>query len=271
MNNLPHLSSLTLTNALAQPVGPAPSLSINLPSLTDLSITDNDMRNIAWMACITAPRIETIKLWCSEKQIEAEHSAAIVAAIYLNLPNLTDSHCQFALSLDTRQLDNYVCVVPGTSDLRLEESVLTLFPPTNVPPVLCFSSNATTFSDDNLTIPCQRILRQLTDVSEVHVSRLIDLPLIMCDTPNKRGQTTMSLPSWKMMVFCDSFHVKYKSRIFRWLKKQLKARKTVGSPIETWQLNSTNLESTNLEQFKDLVDCVPLVTKNPHTTQSWPY
>ncbi|KDQ27934.1 hypothetical protein PLEOSDRAFT_158196 [Pleurotus ostreatus PC15] len=184
MNNLPHLSSLTLTNALAQPVGPAPSLSINLPSLTDLSITDNNMRNIAWMACITAPCIKTIKLWCSEKQIEAEHSTAIVAAIYLNLPNLTDSHCQFALSLDTHQLHDYVHVqawtkltefdedalslvfdfkVPGTSNLRLEESVLTLFPPTNVLPVLCFSSNATTFSDDNLTIPRQRILRRLTE------------------------------------------------------------------------------------------------------------
>ncbi|KAF4562437.1 hypothetical protein EYR36_004167, partial [Pleurotus pulmonarius] len=90
LNDLPHLSSLTLTNALAQPTGPPPSLSINLPSLTDLSITDDDIRNIGLMACITAPRIETITLCCNaEQEMEPERSAAIVADIYLKLPDLT--------------------------------------------------------------------------------------------------------------------------------------------------------------------------------------
>lgn len=292
LNDLPHLSSLTLTNALAQPTGPASSLSINLPSLTDLSITDDDIRNIGLMTCITAPRIETIKLCCNtEQQAElAGRSTAIVAAIYLKLPDLTHTQCQFVLALGGRSSKNYARVrawtkrpennqdsvtpvfdfrVPGTSDLRLEESVLTLFPPTTIPPILYFSSSATTFSDDDFTIPIQRILRQLTDVAEVHANSLIDLTLIMCDTPTKRGQTTMSLPSWKTMVFHDSFYsIKYKSRILGRLKKQLKARKAVNAPIETWQLHSMSLSSTDLEQFQDLVDCVSQIPRGP---SSWPY
>ncbi|KAF4602508.1 hypothetical protein EYR40_005719 [Pleurotus pulmonarius] len=288
LNDLPHLSSLTLTNALAQPTGPPPSLSINLPSLTDLSIADDDIRNIGLMACITAPRIETITLCCNaEQEMEPERSAAIVADIYLKLPDLTHTQCQFVLAIGThpyarvrawtkRPENNQDSIpplfdfkVPGTSDLRLEESVLTLFPPTTVPPILNFSSNATTFSDDDYTVPRQRILRQLMDVTEVHANRLMDLALIMCDTPTKRGQTTMSLPSWKTMVFHDSFYsIKYKSRILGRLKKQLKARKTVNAPIETWQLDSMSLSATDLEQFQDLVDCV---SQKPHGLSSWRY
>ncbi|KAF9494049.1 hypothetical protein BDN71DRAFT_1507947 [Pleurotus eryngii] len=156
-------------------------------------------------------------------QLDVESSTPVIVAIYSKLPDPAHSSCEFILS--TRRSSSYARVrvwanraedrrdsvtpffdfkvIGPILDLQVEESVLILFPPTSVPPMLYFSSDADSFNDDIFNLPRQRILRQLTNVNEVHADRLIDLVLIMCDTPTKRGQNTTSLPSWTKMVLHD--------------------------------------------------------------------
>ncbi|KAF7441281.1 hypothetical protein PC9H_001630 [Pleurotus ostreatus] len=289
LNDHPHLSRLTLVNALALPITPTPSLSICLPSLTDLSIEDGDVRNIGLITCITAPCLETRKHWTTMMQLDVESSLAVIVAIYSKLPDLTHSSCEFILS--TRRSSSYARVrvwANHTEDrresmtpffdfkvmgpiagLQIEESVLMLFPPTSIPPTLYFSSDADSFSDDAFSTTRQRILRQLTNVTEVHADRLIDLVLIMCDTPTKRGENTMSLPSWTKMVLHDVFDVNYKARVLARLKKQTNARKAKNAAIKTWQFNlrttgATALTTADVQQFEDLVDAVEIGSRQCH-------
>ncbi|KAG9225774.1 hypothetical protein CCMSSC00406_0007784 [Pleurotus cornucopiae] len=289
LNDFPHLSSLTLVNALAQPMAPTSSLSICLPSLRHLSIEDGEIRNIGLITCITAPCLETIKLWTTRMQLDVESSLAVIVAIYSKLPDLTHSSCEFILS--TRRSSSYARVrvwanrtedwrdsttpffdfkvIGPIAELQIEESVLMLFPPTSVPPTLYFSSDAHSFSDDFFNIPRWRILRQLTNVTEVHADRLIDLVLIMCDTPTKRGQNIMSLPSWTKMVLHDVFDIDYKAQVLARLKKQADARKANNAAIKTWQFNlrttgTTALTSADVQQFEDLVDAVEIGSRQCH-------
>ncbi|KAF4604344.1 hypothetical protein EYR40_001523 [Pleurotus pulmonarius] len=282
LNNFPHLSSLTLVNALAPPMAPTPSLTICLPSLTDLSIEDGDVRNIGLVTCITAPCLETIRLWTTEIQVDFESSIAVIVALYSNLPDLTHASSEFILS--TRRSSSYARVrvwanhteerrdsvtpfldfkvIGPVGDLQIEESVLTLLPWTSVPPTLYFSSDVDSLAGNPFDLPRKRLLRQLTSVTEVHADRLIDLVLIMCDTPTAPGQTIMSLPSWSKMVLHDVFDINYKARILARLKKQMSARKALNAAIKTWQFNlrTTGAGSTSadVQQFEDLVDAVEI-------------
>lgn len=272
LNDLPLLSSLTLIHTLAPLDGPVPPLSVDLPSLTHLSIQDNDISNLGMVSCIVAPLIKTIQLIHSG-QADAEIATPVIAAIYSKLPNVPHSHSAFMLhatqysdshahvrmwagrTIEERESDTafFDLKVSGTGDLRTEGAVLTLCPSNDLPPILHLHSDVESFNDDSLDTQRERILRQLKDVTVLHSHRLIDITLVLCDTPAKRRQAR-SLPSLKTIILNGSRGIKYKQRVLARLMKQLEARRALGTGVETWQLRPNQLSPSDLEQFEDIID-----------------
>ncbi|KAL4257121.1 F-box domain-containing protein [Pleurotus pulmonarius] len=273
LNDLTLLSSLTLIDVLAPLGGPVLPLSVDLPSLTNLFIQDSDISNLGMMSCITAPLIKTIKLIHSGRA-DAEIVTPVVAAIYSKLPSVPQSNTTFMLHA-TQYSDTYAHVkmwagssyeeresstpffdlkVSGRAgDLRAEEVVLTLCPSNGVPPILHLYSDVESFNDDSLDKQRERILRQLKDVTELHSFRLMDITLVLCDTPGKRKQAK-SLPSLKTIVLHGSRGIKYKQRILTRLIKQLEARKAVGARVESWLLRPNQLSADDIEKFEGIID-----------------
>ncbi|KAF9490885.1 hypothetical protein BDN71DRAFT_143151 [Pleurotus eryngii] len=237
--SLPNLSNLALTEAIAPLEGLLPSSSVRLTHLTRLSIQDTDIRILGMMVCITAPQLKAIDL-CHSGKASAEIATPIVAAIFEKLPTFTTSCSELSLCVDyfsstrvelwdgctTSESANrapfFQLVIHGTGDLRAEESVLTLFPPTTHPPILHFSSNIEMTSDHVQYAPLQHILRQLTRVTEVWTCGLKALT-------NLLGVThPISLPSLKKIGLEIDFGTSGsidKPRLLSTFVEQLKVRK----------------------------------------------
>ncbi|KAG5219464.1 hypothetical protein IMY05_C4887000200 [Salix suchowensis] len=110
----------------------------------------------------------SLSLWPSKRR----DATPVVAAIFEKLPTFTTSCSELSLCVDyfsstrvelwdgctTSESANrapfFQLVIHGTGDLRAEESVLTLFPPTTHPPTLHFSSNIEMTSDHVQYAPC---------------------------------------------------------------------------------------------------------------------
>ncbi|KAF9490876.1 hypothetical protein BDN71DRAFT_142951 [Pleurotus eryngii] len=244
--SLPNLSDLALTEAFAPLEGLLPSSSVRLTHLTRLSIQDTDIRILGMMVCITAPQLKAIDL-CHSGQASAEIATPVVAAIFEKLPTFTTSCSELSLCVDyfsstrvelwdgctTSESANrapfFQLVIHGTGDLRAEESVLTLFPPTTHPPTLHFSSNIEMTSDHVQYAPLQHILRQLTRVTEVRTSGLKALT-------NLLGVThPISLPSLRKIVLENDFGSIDKPRLLSKFVEQLKVRK--GVETETLEIS----------------------------------
>ncbi|KAF4604345.1 hypothetical protein EYR40_001524 [Pleurotus pulmonarius] len=273
LNDLTHLSSLTLIAALAPLGGSVPPLTVNLPRLTDLTIRDDDISNLGMMSCIIAPLIKTIKL-IHTGRANVEIATPVLAAIYSKLPNVPHSYSAFMLHA-ARGYGNFAYVkmwagrsaeeresatpffdlkVSGTlEDLQTEGAVLTLCPSNGHPPILHLHSDVESFNDDRLDTERERILRQLKDVTELHSRRLMDIALVLCDTSAKQRQAR-SLPSLKTIVLNGSWIVKYKQRVLSRLVKQLVARRAVGAGVENWRIHSNQLSPSDMERFEGIID-----------------
>ncbi|KAF4604354.1 hypothetical protein EYR40_001533 [Pleurotus pulmonarius] len=280
LSGLPFLSSLTLIDALAPLKGPIPLLSVALPSLTHLLIQDDEISNLGMMSCITAPLIE-VKLWHTG-EANAGTAYPAIAAIYSNLPDIPHSHSKFTLCTAANgrhpswfgahvqiwtgcPVEKREAVIPffdlkvsGTGDLGAEGWAFTLCPTTTLPPTLHFRSDVESHNYDSLAPYREHIFRQLKAVTELHSDRLIDISLILCDTPSDPSEA-MSLPSLRKII-TNIPDIKYKQRVLSRLRKQLGARKAVDAGIEIWQIDRRRLSPSDLEQFAGMVNIAEVPT-----------
>ncbi|KAL4264704.1 hypothetical protein AB1N83_005380 [Pleurotus pulmonarius] len=203
---------------------------------------------------------------------KAEIAASVVAAIYAKLPGLTTSYAELTLTLGRRTqagvklwrdctVEESANLTPmfqlcasGTGDFGAEHSVLTLFPSTTYPPVLHFRPDVSERDVGRLPIPLQRILSQLTAVTEIRTDGLLGLSHVLGPATRK----TLLLPCLKKVVTDRDTYFKDKQKSLSKLQQQLKARKTSGAGIETWQVDNTSnlLTTSDLSQFEGLVDVV---------------
>ncbi|KAL4269330.1 hypothetical protein AB1N83_001896 [Pleurotus pulmonarius] len=271
LKSLPRLNNLDLCHALAPLDGLAPLPSVTLPSLTNLLIADRDIHNVAMMASITAPQMKVAKITHTGRA-KAEIAASVVAAIYAKLPTLTTSYAELTL-IAGRYTEASVklwrdCTVEesanltpmfqlcasGTGDLGAEHSVLTLCPSTTYPPLLHFQSDVSERDAGRLPIPLQRILSQLTAVTEIRTPGLLDLSHAL----GPATRQTVLLPRLKKVVTGRITCYKDQQGLLSKLQQQLKARKTSGEGIETWQVDNTLklLATSDLSQFEGIVNVV---------------
>ncbi|KAG9217604.1 hypothetical protein CCMSSC00406_0010423 [Pleurotus cornucopiae] len=276
LSSLPNLSDLSLTEALASLEGPLPSSSVRLTHLTRLYIHDADIRNLGMAVCITAPQLKAIDL-CHSGKASAEIATPIVAAIFEKLPTFTASYSELSLCVGyfsgtrVKLWDNCVTsgaakrapffdmVILGSGDLRTEELVLNLFPPTTHPPTLHFSSDIEMASDHVQYAPLQHVLRHLTRVTEVRTSGLKALT-------NLLGVThPISLPSLKKIVLENDLNSIHKPRLLSKFVEQLKVRKGLHD-VETETLEISDiycqLTSADLKLFEGLVKVSKRRTKS---------
>ncbi|KAF4598891.1 hypothetical protein EYR38_007303 [Pleurotus pulmonarius] len=266
--SLPNLSELSLTKALAPSVGPLPSSSVMLTHLTRLYIMD-DILNIGIMACITAPQLKAIDLHHQYGDTSAEiaTAVAVVAAIFRKLPTFTTSCSELSLSVTDSSFagvklwdDCTTCeiakrepffkmLIHGAGDLRVEESFLTLFPPTTCPPTLYLEFRVDTASHCAQYARLQHILRQLTHVTEVRTSNCKTLINVLDDT-----HPTISLPSLKEIG--PTINSGSCKRLWPKLVEQLKVRKELHD-VEIEKLVILDiynlLTSADLKPFEGLV------------------
>ncbi|KAF9498751.1 hypothetical protein BDN71DRAFT_358409 [Pleurotus eryngii] len=94
--NLPLLTSLSLNGALCPPKS-TPSLSITLPRLTKLAVTDRDLSIPGMAAYIDMPRIEEMELF-SSGSTDSKTAAPILSAVYSKL--LTTAEFSSELTLE---------------------------------------------------------------------------------------------------------------------------------------------------------------------------
>ncbi|KAG9217605.1 hypothetical protein CCMSSC00406_0010424 [Pleurotus cornucopiae] len=273
--SLPNLSKLSLTEALTSSDGPLPSSSVRLAHLTSLYIQDADIRNIGLMACITAPQLKTIDLHHSGKA-SAEIATPVVAAIFQKLPTLTTSYSALTLGVGgssfarvelwddcvtsgtAKRAPFFEMVIHGTGDLRTEESILTLFPPTTYPPTLHFPPSIQIASDHSRYAPLRRILRQLTRVTEVRTSGLGALTNLLDDAH------PISLPSLKQIVLETDYDCMDKQELLAKFVEQLKVRKGLHDvEIETFVVFDIKKQLTpaDLKLFEGLVKVSKRKTK----------
>ncbi|KAG9219937.1 hypothetical protein CCMSSC00406_0010335 [Pleurotus cornucopiae] len=262
LDNLPFLSSLVLFHSLSPPRSTHPVLSIALPSLESLYITHKDRRVVAVVPCITMPRIKTIQLTIESATYGFDTS--LLSTIYAKLPILADSHSKFHLVTDRKTAKSKVRLWRDCTGEELDEvqpffelsapgmEILTVVPPTTLPPILSYTSEVKVLSNDRLAVYRQSLLYSLADVTELHADRLMDLVIILCD--NHAG--LMCLPSLKKMVLTAVTPIKYRYSVIDRLKKELEARRAISAPIETFRFPADVFSFDEIDSFRHLVDSV---------------
>ncbi|KAG9218707.1 hypothetical protein PLEOSDRAFT_157363 [Pleurotus ostreatus PC15] len=258
LDNLPLLTSLSLSGALSPPKS-TPLLSISLPHLTKLAVIDHDLSIPGMAAYIDMPRIEEMELF-SGGSTDSYTAAPILSAIYSKLLTPAELSSELTLEIggsptarialrkkDALELPPYLALtVSGTEDLETELAVVTLLPHALRPSLLIFASEVEEHDNDPWIIPQRNLLRRLVDVTEVRVDFLIDLLLILRDTPPQPGP--MSLPSIKKVVVRLS-----PKDLAPMFKALLKARKAVNAAIETCVLHDCNLSPSSIDELKGLI------------------
>ncbi|KAF4578296.1 hypothetical protein EYR40_001543 [Pleurotus pulmonarius] len=222
LNGLPLLSSLNLTNTLAEQTRPAPPLAVSLPNLAHLSIEDPDISNLALTARITAPRLKTVKLLHSGKASAAGAAPAIAAIYASRAPFPPGARAEFELYSWTYSFARvrvwagcpsgsgltsgsgsgsgsggraaepapplFDLQVHGTGDFGAEGLVFTLCPPTDVPPAFHYYSEDGYTARDPLAAFRRTVLGDLRRTTDAHFDYTIDLLYALGgDAPDPRA------------------------------------------------------------------------------------
>ncbi|KAF4607555.1 hypothetical protein EYR38_001627 [Pleurotus pulmonarius] len=263
--NLPCLSSLILSYTFLPPKSTSPVPPIILPSLEHLGITHKDMHVLAVVPYITLPVVKTIKL--TIKSAVYEFDTSLLAAIYAKLPILANSRAKLDLVTEHKKAKSKVQIWRECTGEELNDKmeplfelkapgmeILTVVPPTTIPPILSFTSDVEVLTKDRLAIDRQGLLCSLADITELHADRLMDLVIILCDT----HAGSLCLPSLKKMVLTSVTPMKYRHSAIDRLKKELEARRVMGASIETFRFPADMFTFDEIDSFRRLVDSVDI-------------
>ncbi|KAG9225750.1 hypothetical protein CCMSSC00406_0007760 [Pleurotus cornucopiae] len=237
LKSLPFLSSLDLTGALAPLNGRMAQMSLNLLSLTHLSIEDADIFNLGMMSCIRAPLIEMMKL-VHTGRTDGGTLAPITAAIYSILPAIPDSSAKFVLT-----------ATPGV--LRAEGACHRWRP----------GSGGSGFHplpiDYSASLPPLWIRLRLKNVVELRCDCLTDIALALWDDSHQQSQA-LPLPSLKKIALFASLRADRHADLVLRLKEELCTRTAAGAGVETVQLRRGFLEPVDVEELKAITHIVEI-------------